>query len=132
MLRRWLSRLTALTATLLIASTWGCSKSNSKNPVAPLTPAPGPAFAWTFEGGSGLTDSLRVWGLSGNNAFAVGGRGTILHYDGSAWSPMTSGTSQVLRTAWGSSGSDVFAVGAAGTILHYNGSAWSPMASRTT
>ena len=64
----------------------------------------------------------------------------IVHYDGSAWSPMTSGTNyQSLSGIWGSSGNDVFAVGVAygalgfaGTIIHYNGSAWSPMTSGTT
>ena len=58
--------------------------------------------------------------------------GTILHYNGSAWSPMTSGTTFVLNGIWGSSGNNVFAVGEGGTILHYNGSAWSPMTSGTT
>ncbi|MBN2282430.1 MAG: hypothetical protein JXO48_00910, partial [Deltaproteobacteria bacterium] len=67
-----------------------------------------------------------------NDVFAVGDYGTILHYDGSAWSPMTSGTTGELYGIWGTAGSDVFAVGGPGTILHYDGSTWSPMASGTT
>ena len=63
-----------------------------------------------------------VWGSSGSNVFAVGDSGTILHYDGSSWSAMSSGTSNSLSGVWGSGGSDVFAVGTAGTILHYDGS----------
>jgi hypothetical protein len=48
------------------------------------------------------------------------------------WTPMTSGTIQVLKGVWGSSGSDVFAVGANGTIQHYNGTSWSAMSSGHT
>jgi hypothetical protein len=80
---------------------------------------------------SGTTKRLSgVWGSSGSDVFAVGG--TILHYDGTDWSPMSSGTTQSLSGVgvWGSSGSDVFAVG--GTILHYDGSEWSDMSSGTT
>ena len=73
-----------------------------------------------------------MWGSSGSNVFAVGDSGTILHYDGSSWSAMSSGTTNYLYGVWGSSGSDVFAVGDAGTILHYDGSSWSAMSSGTT
>jgi hypothetical protein len=48
------------------------------------------------------------------------------------WTPMTSGTTQLLRSIWGSSATDVFTVGENGTILHYNGSSWSAMTSGTT
>ncbi len=82
---------------------------------------------------SGTTNGLNgVWGNSRSDVFAVGQRGTILHYDGSAWSAMASGTTSRLNGVWGSSSSDVFAVGGAGTILHYNGSFWSAMTSGTT
>ena len=37
-----------------------------------------------------------VWGSSGTDVFAVGGSGTILHYDGTNWSAMTSGTAEYL------------------------------------
>jgi uncharacterized repeat protein (TIGR01451 family) len=61
-----------------------------------------------------------VWGSGGSDVFAVGDVGTILHYDGAAWSAMSSGTSGGFRGVWGSSGGDVFAVGSNGTILHYS------------
>ena len=83
-------------------------------------------------------DILAVWGTSGTDVFAVGKSGTILHYDGSTWSPMANVTTNWLNAVWGSSGSDVFTVGFAfdepksAVILHYNGSTWSPMASGTT
>lgn len=64
--------------------------------------------------------------------FAVGSGGTILHYNGSAWSPMDSGTSKGLWDIWGDSPADVFAVGTDGTIVRYNGNSWSEMTSSTT
>jgi len=67
----------------------------------------------------------RVWGSSSSDIFAVGQIGTIVHFDGHTWSPMTSGTQKVLYDVWGSSGSDVWAVGYNGTILRYDGSTWS-------
>ena len=75
-----------------------------------------------------------IWGSSGNNVFAVGDGviNNVYHYDGSVWSPMTSGTTTQLNGIWGSSGSDVFVVGSNGTILHYDGSVWAPMTSGTT
>ena len=73
-----------------------------------------------------------IWGSSPSNVFAVGKVGTILHYNGSTWSPIPTGTTKTLTGVWGSSASNVFVVGGNGKILHYNGSNWSPMASGTT
>jgi hypothetical protein len=74
---------------------------------------------------SGTTDPLfGVWGSGSSHVFAVGGygpygiQGTIQHYDGIAWNPMSC-PGYGLKDVWGSSGSDVFAVGEGGTILHY-------------
>ena len=61
--------------------------------------------------------------------YNVGTTGTILHYNGADWSPMSSGTDKHLYHVWGSSGSDVFAVGHEGTIVHYDGAGRSPMSS---
>lgn len=65
-----------------------------------------------------------IWGSSNLDVFAVGDAGTILHYDGSAWSEMLSGTASDLRCLWGTSSYDVFAAGSEGTVLHYDGSTW--------
>ena len=72
-----------------------------------------------------------IWGTSDTNVFAVGYDGTILHYDGTSWSSMTSCTSNILKSIWGSSATDVFAVGYIGTIMHYDGTSWRPMTSNT-
>jgi hypothetical protein len=90
-------------------------------------------LGWVLEsplpGGNSVSS---VWGSSPSDVFAVGTDGTILHYDGSTWSAMVSGTANDLYSIWGSSHSDIFAVGWNGTILHYDGSAWSTMSSGTT
>jgi hypothetical protein len=66
--------------------------------------------------------------------FVVGDHGAILHFDGTTWSPMQSGTTVDLGSTWGASGSDVYASGTtyqyyesplASAILHYDGSTWS-------
>jgi photosystem II stability/assembly factor-like uncharacterized protein len=72
-----------------------------------------------------------VWCSPNGDVFAVGDGGTILRYNGTYWSPMTSGTTEHLHGVWGNSAGDVFAVGDNGTILRYNGTYWSPMTSST-
>lgn len=69
-------------------------------------------------------DLLDVWGASASDVFAVGALGTILHYDGTTWAEMASGTDRNLSAVWGSSGEDVFAAGARNVVLHYDGAAW--------
>jgi len=61
----------------------GCEEDTA----SPNTP---PVLEWSLQAGGGLAD---VWGISGNDVFAVGGEGRILHYNGAAWNSMTSGTS---------------------------------------
>jgi len=73
-----------------------------------------------------------IWGSSSSDVFMVGDSGTILHYDGSIWSSMNSGTTGYLSGVWGTSSSDVFAVGGGGTIIHYDGTSWSQMNSGTS
>jgi hypothetical protein len=78
-----------------------------------------------------------VWGSSSSNVFTAGFtveetpagdfivKGAVLHYDGTAWTPMALPSDAILDDIWGSSPSDVFAVGDRGTILHFDGTAWS-------
>ncbi|MBF0452802.1 MAG: hypothetical protein HQK75_19015, partial [Candidatus Magnetomorum sp.] len=67
-----------------------------------------------------------IWGVSGNDVYAVGSSGKIYHFDGSSWSEMTSNTIQILKGIWGKSSTDIYAVGNV-TILHYDGMSWSEM-----
>ena len=73
-----------------------------------------------------------VWGIAPNDVYAVGDTGTIIHFDGSRWTTMTSGTSFLLRAVWGSGSTDVFAVGEGGTALRYDGVRWYPLPNPTT
>ena len=72
-----------------------------------------------------------IWGTADDDIFAVGGFGTILHYDGSSWNKMESGTEERLYDVWGTAAGDVFAVGNDGVVLHYDGSDWTEMSCDT-
>ncbi len=86
---------------------------------------------WAIQA-TGTTATLYgIWGTGPGDVFAVGDNGTVLHYDGAAWSPMDSGVSAVLYDVWGSGSGDVFAVGQGGAICHYDGIAWGEMSSGT-
>jgi hypothetical protein len=73
-----------------------------------------------------------VWGSGPNDVWAVGDAGTILHWNGTAWTGVPSGTGNDLYGVWGSGPNDVWAVGAGGTVLHWNGTAWTGVSSGTT
>ena len=66
-----------------------------------------------------------VWGSDEDNVFAVGFGGTILHYDGHAWTRMRSPTARDLFAVWGNDRGDVYAAGEFGTLLHFTGAGWS-------
>jgi hypothetical protein len=80
-----------------------------------------------------------VWGTASDNVWAVGPVGTLLHFDGSAWSGVVLGPADQytqtdagtpvfatwpLRGLGGSAANDVWAVGN-NRALHFDGSAWS-------
>src|SRR5919198_4792663 len=73
-----------------------------------------------------------VWGSARDDVWAVGLFGTILHWDGTAWSASSSGTPNHLLGVWGSASTDVWAVGGGGTILHWDGTGWAAAASGGT
>ena len=60
----------------------------------------------------------RVWGRGPNDVYAAGFDGIVLHYDGRAWSPVPSGTTEGVGV-FGVGQSDVFVVGGGGIILHH-------------
>jgi hypothetical protein len=75
------------------------------------------------------TCATRMWALSGTSAsdvFAVGDSGSILHWNGAAWTAMTSNATGFLDDVFAVSASDVHVVGYNGVYLHYNGVAWTP------
>lgn len=81
---------------------------------------------------SGTTEHLNaVWGSSSTDVFAVGDKGTILHYDGSSWTKTTKG-SEALLAIYGTGPTDVYAAGKAGTLLKYDGSSWTFLSAPST
>ncbi len=87
-----------------------------------------PIWQWSnpLPTGNGLFD---VWAAAADDIFAVGARGTVLHYDGSGWTRMPTHCSQLLYGVWGLGPQQVWAVGSQGTILHYDGRGWFPQES---
>jgi hypothetical protein len=68
-----------------------------------------------------------LWGTSDTDIYAAGNLGKLIHYNGTSWSAVTSGTLLPLHGLWGTASTDVYAVGgntAQGTILHYGGGTW--------
>jgi hypothetical protein len=55
----------------------------------------------------------------------------MAHFDGKAWSVVSSGTTMDLRAIATCGSADAWAVGDQGTILHWNGTSWNPMESGT-
>jgi uncharacterized protein YjdB len=74
----------------------------------------------------------QVWSAGDGTVFAVGTSGQILRRTGSAWSVMSTPTSQHLDGLWGTSSSNVFAAGENGVILRFNGTSWTQMTSNST
>ena len=88
-----------------------------------LAAEPAAGARW-IEMNSGSTEHLRgVWIAQDKSAFAVGDGGTILRFDGSAWSPMTSNTTNALYDVWGSSAADVAASGV-DKVLLFEDNSW--------
>ena len=71
----------------------------------------------------------KMWGKGPQDLYAVGYYGTIIHYNGSNWDKLESGTQLRLTDIWGLSGNDIYAVGADmssldNAVLHYDGISW--------
>lgn len=82
-------------------------------------------------GECGCASSLfALWGSSGNDVYAVGSTGTVLHWTGGAWVPVEDPDlgSGNLYGVWGAAASDVWAVGDFGTVVHFDGADWTPAA----
>ena len=75
-------------------------------------------------------DLYAVWGSSPSSVYAVGAGGAIVKFDGTSFSPMTSGTTNTLRaiSAPRDNTSRVLAAGDAGTLLELSGTTWKPFA----
>jgi hypothetical protein len=86
---------------------------------------------WLVDAVPRAAQAINLFGVAfdgAGRAVAVGGLGTILNWNGSAWSrdPQSAAltTNQLNAVAFASDGQG-WAVGTFGTILHYDGTAWS-------
>jgi hypothetical protein len=59
-----------------------------------------------------------VWGAAANDVWAAGSGGTIVHWNGTAWTLVPSNTTETFHTIWGSGPSDVWIAGSTATLLH--------------
>ena len=63
---------------------------------------------------------LSLWGFSASDVWIAGANGTLMHWDGSLWNPVsTSGL--YIYGLWGASSNDLWGVGNDGYQLHWNG-----------
>ncbi len=65
-----------------------------------------------------------AWG-QGDQLWAAGSGGTILHFDGTNWNEEETGTKATLNAIFGFAPNDVWAAGDEGTVLHFDGERWS-------
>src|SRR5579863_5911400 len=85
---------------------------------APFAASDGPApigacsdAGWCWSNPLPSGDTLDgVWGSGPDDVWAVG-NGTIIHWDGEAWSSRVSGTDEPLLAIWGDGADDIWATG---------------------
>lgn len=67
-----------------------------------------------------------IWGTSSNDLWAVGYYGLIVHYNGTSWTQINSGTTMGLIDVWGNSKTNIYFAGGSddggtGILFHFNG-----------
>ena len=65
-----------------------------------------------------------ISGRADDDVFAVGRGGAIVHWNGKAWSPVASGTTEWLASVAAHAANDVWVTGES-SFFHYDGKAWS-------
>jgi hypothetical protein len=65
-----------------------------------------------------------VWATNVFDAWIVGAQGTVLHWNGSAWTRMTSGTTVDLTSVTGPDVANIWIGGKDGTLLFWNGASF--------
>lgn len=106
----------------------GNPDAGTVDPNAVCTPT---GFCYEYPSKFGITLN-DVWAAAKDDAWAVGYRGAILHFNGSAWSVAQSPTRHTLYGIMGRSASDILAVGQGGTVVRYDGKRWSTVDLGTT
>jgi alpha-tubulin suppressor-like RCC1 family protein/protocatechuate 3,4-dioxygenase beta subunit len=100
--------------------------------------------SWSKDTGTGRTYGYTlnsIWGTSSDNIYVVGGKGTIMHYNGSGWTRMPNPLNpdaEVKYTdmnsyadIWGTSANNIYALSYDGGRVHrYNGTSWNEMSNQ--
>lgn len=73
-----------------------------------------------------------VFMISSSDGWAVGYPGTIIHWNGTDWSNVTSPTTEFLWSVFMVSNDDGWAVGNEGIMIRWDGNNWTTFASRTS
>lgn len=86
-----------------------------------------PPPRWLSVPSSTGNDLAAIWGSSPNDIWAVGARGTAIHFNGTEWQPVTTNSMAALSGVWAASPTDAWSVGADASglaLYHWNGSQW--------
>jgi hypothetical protein len=62
-----------------------------------------------------------LWASGPNDVWTVGSLGTVLHYDGSAWRPITTGKLETFSAVWGTAADDVWVASSDSFAMHTRG-----------
>jgi hypothetical protein len=100
-----------------------------------MTPCPPDGWCLDGLGANGQPVSTQhlssVWATSATDVWAVGPAGTVLHFDGTAWTPIATGLTDDLMAVWASGPADVWVSGGSGdpallngVIAHFDGTRW--------
>ena len=91
-----------------------------------VLPAPAtPPTDWTWQNPLPQGNNLEaVWGRSADDAHAMGGQQTLMHWDGVNWSIAARPTSMPITDMWGLDTGVLFAVGWFGAVLRFDGNEW--------
>jgi hypothetical protein len=105
---------------ILTGYAWG-GPSNSSPAADPTKPATLTSPGDWVPLASGTSSML--WDVFGGASYAMaaGANGTLLIYDGLAWTTVLTPTTSPIYSVWGPSQTDAFMVGAAGRILRFDG-----------
>ena len=76
----------------------------------------GATFDWELRDADALRPVSAMWGVGGNDLWAVGKTGLVKHWDGSTWSQAVTSVNDILvlqrfRAIWGTSNDDFWIVG---------------------
>jgi len=98
----------------------GCDPSDDDCVARPLScdEAPWCPVPTTVSGFYALT---AVWGASKNDVWAVGSGGTIVHWDGTAWTATPTAVKNTFNTVWGSGPNDVWVASSTDAVFRSAG-----------